>query len=74
MKNNVYYYLWTLLTHSSFSIRIGVDLAVVFDDRQAGWDAGDFILTVLRAGAATAVFTATVISVKHPERISSLPL
>lgn len=68
------HYTWKLLTHSCFSIRIGVHLAVVFDDWQAGGDARDFILTVLWAGAATAVFTAAVIPVKHPKRISPLPL
>lgn len=36
-----------VLTHSSLAIRVGVDLAIVLDDRQAGRDGGHhLILTV----------------------------
>lgn len=64
-----------VLTHSSLSVRIGVDLTIVLDDRQAGRDGGHhFILTVLRAGAAGRLLAAAVIAIKHPERVSPLSL
>jgi len=64
-----------LLTHSSFAIRVSVDLTIVLDDGQAGRNGGHhLILTVLRAGAASWLLTAAVIAIEHPKRVSPLPL
>lgn len=63
------------LTHSSLAVRVGVDLAIVLDDGQAGWDGGHhLIFTVLWAGAAGGLLTAAVITIEHPERVSPLSL
>lgn len=36
------------LTHSSFAIRVGIDLAIVLDDGKTGRDGGhNLILTIL---------------------------
>lgn len=62
-----------ILTHARFAIRISINLPIVLDNWETGWQRSNLLLTFIWAGAAAGVLTTTIITVKHPEWVSTFP-
>lgn len=62
-----------ILTHARFAIWISINLPVVLDNWKTGWQRSNLLLTFIWTGTAAGVLTTTIITVKHPERVSMFP-